>query len=77
MLRSELKTFRLLKTIYQKFPEAEIVRPDGSRKKLSEMFSRAAEKKSTTEIFFQSARRFEQLSFDFGNNGGHQERGGT
>jgi hypothetical protein len=77
MLRNELKTFRLLKTIYQKFPEVEIIRPDGSRKKLSEIFSRAPEKKSTTEIFFQSTQRFEQLSFDFGNNGGHNEKGGT
>jgi hypothetical protein len=67
MSHSELKEFRLLKAIYEQFPEAEIVRPDGSRKKLSDIF-RAPEKKSTTEIFFQGTRSFQQLSFHFGND---------
>ena len=68
MSHSELKEFRLLKAIYEQIPEAEIVRPDGTRKTLSEIFSCATEKKSTTEIFFQGTKRFQQLPFHFGND---------
>ncbi len=77
MLHHELKEFRLLKTINQKCSGAEIVRHDGSRKKLSDIFKSAPEKKSTNEIFFQSTISIQQLSFDFGNNGNGQERGAT
>lgn len=63
------KELRLWKAIYEQFPNAEIVRPDGSRKKLSEIYNRAPEKKSTTEISFQGTQNsFQQLSFDFGNS---------
>jgi hypothetical protein len=62
-----VKELVLWKAISQQFPDAEIIRPDGSRKKLSEIFSSAPEKKSTTEIFSQSTQNFQQLSFDFGN----------
>lgn len=73
-IHSEVKEFRLWKAISQQFPNAEIIRRDGSRKKLSEIFKRAPEKKSTTEISFQGTlKSFQQLSFDFGKgskNGG-------
>lgn len=75
MLRNELKTFKLLKAIYQNFPEAEIQRPDGSRKKLSKIF-RAPEKKSTTEISFQRTNSCQQLSFNFGDYHNYWIRGG-
>lgn len=65
MLKNELKEFRLLKSIHQQFPEAQILRPNGSRKKLSEIFHGATEKKSTTEIFFQSTQSISQLSLNF------------
>ncbi len=65
MLKNDLNEFRILKTIHQQFPEAEIVRPDGSTKRLSEIFHCATEKKSTTEIFFQCKQSISQLSFSF------------
>ena len=75
MLQNELKEFRLLKSIHQQFPEAEIVRPDGSSKKLSKIFSSATEKKSTTEIFYQGTQSISQLSFSFGDDS--SQRGAT
>ncbi|MEN6349286.1 MAG: hypothetical protein ABFD08_07830 [Syntrophomonas sp.] len=73
-IHSEVKEFRLWKAISQQFPNAEIIRPDGSRKKLSAIFNRAPEKKSPAKISFQGAQKsYQQLSFDFGNgskNGG-------
>lgn len=67
MPHAEVKEFRLLKAISQQFPNAEIIRPDGSRKKLSEIFNRAPEKKSPAKIFFQGTQdSFQQMSFDFG-----------
>ena len=65
MLKNDLNEFRILKTIHQQFPEAEILRPDGSRKRLSEIFHCATEKKSTKEIFFQGKQPISQLSFSF------------
>lgn len=68
MLKNDLNEFRILKTIHQQFPEAEIVRSDGSRKRLSEIFHYATEKKSTTEIFFQGKQSILQLSLNFGGD---------
>jgi len=71
------KELRLWKAIYRQFPNAEIVRPDGSRKKLSDIFGHAHDVKSTPEISRQSRNICQQLSFDFGNNRNGQERGAT
>ena len=65
MLKNDLNEFRILKTSHKQFPEAEIVKPDGSTKGLSEIVQCATEKKSTTEIFFQCKQSISQLSFSF------------
>lgn len=77
MLRAELKEFRLLKAISQQFPNAEIVKPDGSRKKLSDIFGLAPDTESRPAMPRQSKAACHQLSFDFGNDGNGQERGAT
>ena len=77
MPHAEVKEFRLLKAISQQFPNAEIIRPDGSRKKLSDIFGHAHDVKSTPEISRQSKEISQQLSFDFGNNRNGKEGGAT
>lgn len=57
-----------LKIIYQLFPDAEIVKGNGSREKLSEIFSCAIDVKSQRPISRQSKNSYKQLSLDFGDN---------
>jgi hypothetical protein len=77
MLRAELKELRLLKAICQQFPDAEIIRRDGSRKKLTDIFGLATDTESRPAMPCQSKKSCHQLLFDFANNGNGQERGAT
>ena len=74
---SENKTDDFLRVIYRVFPEAEIIKRDGSREKLSEKFGRAIAVKSMSEISRESEKNIQQQSFDFGDNCDCQARGGT
>ncbi len=63
------KELRLWKAIYQQFPNAEIIRLDGSRKKLSEIFDLADDRKTPPAVScHQQGISFQQLSFDFKSN---------
>jgi len=69
----------MLSAIFHSFPEAEIVKRDGSREKLSVFFGLAVDVKSGQAISRQSKRSVmkQQPAFDFGDNFNGKKRGGT
>ena len=77
MFDEKLEFKEWLKIIYQLFPDAEIVRGNGLREKLSEIFRRAIDVKSQRPISRQSKNSHKQMSLDFGDNCECQQRGGT
>lgn len=66
---------KCLRIIYEAFPEAEIVRSNGSREKLRDIYGLAPDVKSHSPISRQSKISCQQLSLDFGDNCGRQQKG--
>jgi predicted metal-dependent phosphoesterase TrpH len=54
-----------IRVIYRVFPGAEVLKLDGSRKKLSHLFERAADVKTQGTESRQRMPEKQQLSFDF------------
>lgn len=68
---------KALRTVCKVFPEAELVKPDGSREKLSAILVLAADVKSVKRFHVSSKIINQQLSLDFWDCFKGQQGGGT
>ncbi len=68
MTKDKIKVYEALRIINQAFPDAEIVKPNGLRQKLSVYIGLAFDAKTRQAAERQSKKTYPQTSFDFCDN---------
>ena len=76
MTSDKFRVDEALRVVRKVFPEAEVVKCDGSQEKISVLIGLAIDVKKRQAVSRQSKKTDQQLSFDFGDSSASQQRGG-
>ncbi len=76
MTKDKIKIYEALRIINKAFPDAEIVKPNGLRQKLSVYMGIAFDAKTRQAAERQSKKTYPQLSFEFMEDFAVKQRGG-
>jgi len=75
MKNDKVKVYEALSVVHKEFPEAELVKPDGTREKLSVFIGLAPDVKPRQAVARQRKQENRQISFDFVDNFAAKQRG--
>jgi hypothetical protein len=76
MTSDKFRVDEALRVVHKLFPEAEVVKCDGSQEKTSVILGLAIDVKKRQAVSRQSKKTDQQLSFDFWDSSASQQRGG-
>ena len=76
MINDKVRIDEALRIVHKVFPEAEVVKCDGSQEKTSVLLGLAIDVKKRQAVSRQSKKTDQQLSFDFWDSSASQQRGG-